>query len=126
MASKRVRRAFIREPVFQAEFVVQKGGSLEGFMKWYAKKLKVNDSVLLQSNPYVKGKFFCHTGSGHAGAIWINDKAGLGIITHECFHAVFNLLKVRGLEVDYSSEEVFAYYQQFLVNEICKKLMGWK
>lgn len=126
MKAKQVRRAFIREPIFQAEFVVQKGGSLVGFIEWYEKKVKVDNSFIAESNPFVKGKFFCHTGSGHAGAIWIHDRAGLGIITHECFHAVFNLLKQRGLEIDYSSEETFAYYQQFLVNEICKKLMGWK
>lgn len=121
-----MRRAFIREPVFQAEFVVQKGGSLESFIDWYKRKIKISAEFVAGSNPHVKGKFFCHTGSGHGGAIWLHDKASLGIITHECFHAAFNLLKARGLEIDYSSEETFAYYQQFLVNEICKKLMGWK
>lgn len=121
-----MRRAFIGEPIFQAEFIVQKGGSLLTFFNWYKKKLKIVDDFIPDENPYCRGRFIYHRGAGHAGIIWLHDKAGVGVITHECFHAVHQLMIDKGIKITEDSEEVFAYYQQFLVNEICRKVLGWK
>ena len=52
--------------------------------------------------------------------IWINDKCSndLSVVVHEAFHVVHNILQHKGLWLTDSSEEVYAYLLQQIVQEI--------
>lgn len=46
------------------------------------------------------------------------ESAQAGIITHECFHAVSAILRKRGIKLTEESEEVYAYYLEWLFKRI--------
>lgn len=47
----------------------------------------------------------------------------IGTITHESWHALFNMFKHMGAQLE---EETVAYHLGYLVNEIVKRVMGRK
>lgn len=51
--------------------------------------------------------------------MWFSEKKpNIGLIAHEVFHAVYNLLERIGIRLSSDSEEAYAYLTQFLINEI--------
>ena len=110
--------------MFNAEFLVQKGGSPNTLLKRYAKKMGI-DPWIIEENTRRMGHF-ASFGKHKGGAIWFADKAGLGTVAHECFHATFQVLRFSGIKLSETSEETYAYYLQFLINKIMVKLFGWK
>lgn len=52
------------------------------------------------------------------GVIWLHPKAGNPQLWHECFHAAHRLLNDRGIWLTDSSEEVYAYFQEWLIKEL--------
>lgn len=110
--------------MFNSEFLAQRGGNPNLVIKRYAKKLGVSPWTI-EENSRRAGHFAAY-GSHKGGAIWLSDKAGLGTVSHECFHATFQVLRHSGLKLSEATEETFAYYLQFLTNKIMVKLFGWK
>lgn len=55
---------------------------------------------------------------------WTNKKH-IEVVVHECFHAVYSCLSNRGIELSTSSEEIFAYLLQYLIEEI-KSGKSWR
>ena len=52
------------------------------------------------------------------GVIWLSKKSA-SMAAHECLHAVHWILQRKGLWLTDSSEEVYAYYIEYLVTQIC-------
>lgn len=114
----------IYEPMFNSEFLVQRGGNPNAVIKKYAKKLHITPWIIEENSR--RTGHFATFGNHKGGAIWLSGKAGLGTVAHECFHATFQVLRHSGIKLNESTEETFAYYLQFLTNKIMTKLFGWK
>ena len=56
-------------------------------------------------------------------AIALTEDASHGVIAHECFHAVCGILKTAGSNLSYDSEEPYAYFLTWLVDEVYKILV---
>lgn len=114
----------VHEPLFNVDIFVQRGGKLNDCIKKYAAKLK-REAWELEENSGRMGHFT--TVIGHkSSCIWLHEKAGLGTVAHESFHATCEILKRSGVKLNTHTEETYAYYLQFLINQILKKLYGWK
>lgn len=51
--------------------------------------------------------------------MWFSEKQpNIGLVAHEVFHAVYNLLERIGIRLSSDSEEAYAYLTQFLIKEI--------
>lgn len=62
-----------------------------------------------------------HETSGLIAVFWFNPGADLAVIAHEVLHAAYWVLKEKGLTLDDSSEEAYAYFTEWLVREIVKR-----
>lgn len=120
----KAKSCIIHEPLFNTDFYVQRGGRLNDCIKAYAKKLKVK-SWEAEENSARMGHY-THVVGHKSGCIWLNEKAGLGTVAHEAFHAMYAALRMSGVKLNKHTEETYAYYLQFLINEILKNLYGWK
>jgi hypothetical protein len=58
--------------------------------------------------------------------IWFNAKPSskicVGIISHEAFHVICHMFRLKGIPISRETEEVFAYNLESLVSEITTKL----
>lgn len=120
----RAKTTIIHEPLFNVDILVQRGGYVNECLKKYAKKLGREAWELEES----KGRMghFASVTNHKSGCIWLHEKAGLGTVAHEAFHATCEILKRSGVKLNSHTEETYAYYLQFLINQILKKLYGWK
>ena len=64
------------------------------------------------------------TMSGHKPTcLWFRDRTpGGGVVAHECLHATYNVLGLSGVSLSDSSEETYAYYLDWMVREIGKRV----
>lgn len=46
------------------------------------------------------------------------------ILLHECFHLSYKILSTAGIELSDETEEVYAYYQQYIFKQIKKLIKG--
>lgn len=124
MGRKKVKTILIDDPVFSSSILVQRGGTAQSLSDRYAKEIGVEPMILRESIGR-KGITLYYDGHKNA-AIWLADDAGLGTVSHEAAHATFWILGFSGFKLSDESEEAYAYYLQFIVNEIVKGLFGWK
>lgn len=56
--------------------------------------------------------------------VWINSgclkRHRVGVLSHECFHVVHNIMQRAGVWLTDSSEEAYTYLLQYIINEIGK------
>lgn len=89
------------------------------------------DETSSKDTPRGDGQSFVivHDNASPMMVIWLPDRAQmrdpywLGVLTHECYHGSFHLLKELGMKSDASSEEAFAYMQSWLVEQCMKRLV---
>lgn len=55
--------------------------------------------------------------------VFFEDKPGLSVLAHEVFHATSRILRMRGVMLDDSSEEAYAYLHGFLFDKVGSKLI---
>lgn len=122
--SVRSRRFKIYEPVYGVEYLVQVGGTEQEAVNAYAKLLGVEPWSVTE-NPARRGMFFCREPAPQGG-IWLHESAWAGVVAHECFHAVAYTMERLKVPLNEGTEEVFAYYLQWMLNEILPKLEVWK
>lgn len=46
------------------------------------------------------------------------------ILSHECLHATFHLLRKRGMRYSKSSEEAHTYFMDFLIENLAEKMLA--
>lgn len=114
----------IDDPIFAASFMVQKGGNHQKLLDKYCQAL-MTDRVLIERSERRCGHFFAYDWH-KGGCIWISNKCSFGTVTHECLHATYHVMRHMDIELNETSEEVFAYYQMWLVNQIMTKLFKWR
>ena len=99
----------IYDPIFKINFYAVKGGSFKKFAEIMKKQLKID-----LGEEKVDGKFIVITNGGiDIGLIWGKRK---GELIHECLHATVWALESKGINMSKETDEVYAYYQQFLLN----------
>lgn len=115
-----MKRILIKDPIYHATFLVQRGGDAQSLIDSLAKRLKVETWQLSKANRY--GHFAAYRPHKDC-AIWLHSRAGVGVLSHECLHAV-NYLFSECLDCSLceKTEEVFAYYIEFLTREITRQL----
>lgn len=120
----KAKSCIIHEPLFNCDFLVQKGGSVNELIDTYSKKTGIVRTPLEEHSGRMGHTISCsHT---KAVGVWLNDRASSGVIAHEVFHAVHSVMHRSGLKLNFQTDETFAYYIQFLVDEITKKLFKGK
>lgn len=120
----KAKSTVIHEPLFNVDIFVQRGGNINDCIKKYAVKLD-REPWTVEENAARMGHFTCLIGH-KSGCIWLNEKAGLGSVAHEAFHATCEILRRSGMKLNVHTEETYAYYLQFLINQILRRLYGWK
>jgi hypothetical protein len=107
---------YLFDPVYHFHWMIVFGGPLQNAIDKYAKRIE-EDSWTVQGNP--KAHFAAYRNKRN-GVIWFESKPkSLAFVAHECFHAtmyVFERLDMKGPTEE--TEEVFAYYLEWLVDNI--------
>lgn len=62
------------------------------------------------------------TPSGDVAVFWFASTSDTAVIAHEALHAVYWILKRKGLTLDEPSEEAYTYYLEWLVREIQNRM----
>lgn len=109
----------IRDPIYNAEFLFQAGGSLEAVIKKYAKWLDI-EVPDTKDHPRREGHF-CASETHKGGVIWVKDLRSVNSLAHECLHATYHIMKNMGIMLNDNSEEAYSYYLGWLVETILKK-----
>jgi len=117
---KTPRSKVITDRIFLVDYYGQRGGTLQSAIDKFAKLIQV-PSWEVAENDNRRGHFTAHS-SHKAGCIWLHEKSGTGIITHEVCHATHHLLKGLLMENFTEVDEVFAHYSGWLATQIVKKL----
>ena len=118
--SKRYKNIIhIWEPVFQSNYYYIIAKDFKEFRQ-IAKKCLNCEVKNTEWKP--KGHTTCFDcGDGTKVLIWAH-KNKIDIIAHECFHAVFQELKVRGISLSMDSDELYCYMLQLLIKSIVEAL----
>ncbi len=58
------------------------------------------------------------------GTIWIKPNADLATLAHECFHATFWIMQMKGIGLSDESEESYSWLLQFFMERIIKFRKG--
>lgn len=56
--------------------------------------------------------------------IWLADPLIQGVAVHEIVHAVHSIMKSRGIQLSDATEEIYAYYQEFLFHSYQEGVLG--
>ena len=115
----KARRFVVDIPLFKMQILVQKGGRLQTMIDRYTRLIGI-PTIKVNESSRRRGHFF-KAASG-VGAIWLHERSSAGALAHEVYHAAFWLLRDRGVRPSASTEEVFAYFHQHLVEAINAKL----
>jgi len=118
------RTATISVDIYSLDIFVQRGGLVNDCIKQYAKLIKVPAWQVEESD--TRQGMFINCDPHKCSAIWLSDKASFGSVTHEVFHLAHHVLAKYGFTLTESSEEAYAYFIQYVTNEIMAKLFGWK
>lgn len=97
---------------------------LKAYISKYSISLCMEEiDVLFNIKPHVKG--FTYTLSSGATIIRLVKKPKVsddyGVVTHEIFHAVDNIMSCVGITLSETSSEVYAYTTQYLTTQIFKQ-----
>lgn len=82
----------------------------------HLESIKEEDGIENFSGLYVDGLQF----------ILLEEGVDVGVVAHECFHATYDILKGRGIEINDSTEEAYAYLLGFLTKQVNKELEKYK
>jgi hypothetical protein len=91
---------------------------IECSQKQYIEKMRLMFRVIMEPGKFA-GRFrVCKKDGKDICVIWINNMAGCDVVAHECFHATYWILNNVGIWLHDSSDEAYAYLQQYLMRKI--------
>lgn len=63
---------------------------------------------------------------GSAPVVWVNSKLPkkekIAALSHEFMHVIIRMFQNKGVEANYETDEFYAYYMEYLMNAVLKKL----
>lgn len=90
---------------------------LDNYNKFYKIKHTEDSNEHLNTN----GMFMCLVEDGLVYyTLFLKEKSDIGIIVHECFHAVMSIAKQKGCIWDDNSDEWYAYCLKETFNDVMK------
>ncbi len=110
----------IWEPVFQSNYYYIIAKDYKEFCV-IAKKCLDCEPQDADWEPMGHTSCFEKKGVGTLVLIWTKEHKA-DVIAHECFHAVFQELKVRGVRLSMDSDELYCYMLQLLMKSILEAL----
>ena len=122
MAKIKPKRFYIHDDIYHISWRVLTGTKEQEAVN-YISKLASIEPVQLEHKLGKQACFYSHT-SLKGGAIWFKDaRPGGALVAHECLHAV-HFLMTHGLDsrLTDDTEEFFAYYLQYLVSQIGRRV----
>lgn len=118
----KICREIVLDEVFGFTWYLQFGGALGSAADWYSKRSGADKFVVIE-NALRLGHFATDTTAPKGGLIWFRDlDAPPQIIAHEAFHASCWVMRCLDCKLDDNSEEVQAYYIEYLVSALSKIL----
>jgi hypothetical protein len=118
-----MKKFSLKDTTYGSDWLVVFGGELYVAINLFCKKFKIPHIEGERTDANRKGHFFTYV-PFRGGLIWFRDiKISPGIIAHESLHATYYVLN-HGLEapLNDSTEEIYAYYHEWLVDSIHNKL----
>jgi hypothetical protein len=116
------RSAVIRDPVYKFGFLAVRGGLWADAARRFARAIGEPPDPHWGAEVNVDGRF-SDCPPHQDGLLWFSDKAGAGVIAHECFHAAMCVFACAGaLPLTAGNDEPFAYYLEWLVREVTRRL----
>jgi hypothetical protein len=116
----------VTEQVYGFAFNIVTGCRLEEAIVHFMRKLKEDIRLykLPKDNDQVTARFFALPLEQNikSGLIWLNEGTSIPLLVHECFHAVCYVFDMLEAELNSSTEELYAYYLNWLVEESMKCL----
>ena len=113
----------MRIPIFSTTVTLMWGGDWEVWEaeKYWAEKIvKAKWDGEEGDKRKLWGAHF-HLEGGTDCALWFHkERPSLATVSHEVFHAVANILRKTGVTFSKDSEEVYAYFNDWLVTEVGK------
>ena len=119
----RPRSFVIQDPVFRTSHLIGCGLSLPIVIRKFEKLSK----LVIPKENYEPGtsnaRMIARCGSGGSGLIWFREACpSASIIAHEAFHLAYFVLSERDTPLCEATEEVYAYFQQFIITQIVNKV----
>lgn len=118
-----MRAHILRSNVLNAEVIVYSGCSRKEALKDMKDNLKGEHvKAFIKSLKGADGaEGYCT--SVHANVfIWVENDIttpkGVGVLAHEALHAAISIMQVLGITVTDQTEEIMAYFIQFIVTEV--------
>lgn len=119
MPSKQKRFHF-QDHIYQTDWHLAVGGDAQKAATWWTTYWELPHFET--SNGRSNGKFISHTHI-KGGLFWFPFKPSHRTIVHETMHGTARLFsEFLGVKLKTHTEEVYAYYQDWLFREICKRL----
>lgn len=108
-------------PLYKTDMLVCLGISIDKWAKRYGEEF--NATLDSRSSSAEACCFRKEPGVSSVCCLWFaNRNPPASTIAHEVFHAACTVLWAKGLSLDGSSEEAFAYLIEFLTSEITRRL----
>jgi hypothetical protein len=63
-------------------------------------------------------KLGCYASEGDYDYLWLASSEDLGVLVHEISHLVFDVLSSRGIKLNRSTSEAYAYYTEWWFTQI--------
>jgi hypothetical protein len=120
-----MKRFVVTDPIFDVDYLVQIGGDLNDAIKAFAKRLGV-EVWMVETSETTYGHFAA-VDPYSCGCIWLkSQESALFTLIHEIEHAVGHAFRKKGIPPCEQTEEVYAYYKEWLAKEISKKWLRKK
>lgn len=124
MKKKKINYFIVEVDLYKVDVMVV-GGDIEGAIEWLSNK-NVTDSDIesIKSNSNDQGNVLLLSNNAIYLHVMDREKTNFwtSVLVHEVFHAASFLLKSKGIELDESSEEAYAYLIEFIYYKIMEQL----
>ena len=125
MKKKKINYFIVEVDLYKVDVMVVVVGDIEGAIEWLSNK-NVTDSDIesIKSNSNDQGNVLLLSNNAIYLHVMDREKTNFwtSVLVHEVFHAASFLLKSKGIELDESSEEAYAYLIEFIYYKIMEQL----
>lgn len=106
-------------PIYGVSILVIWGCTFKKFEQYCRQEIGMDDFNINGSDEWVGGVWqYSDADSGLCLMLWMKKTNDLSTLVHELAHLVIPIFESRCIPITPANEETFAYYQQFLFNEI--------
>jgi len=113
------RRCIFHDDIFITSWAVQRGGTKQEAVDWYCKLVKAEQFKVEDKDSYA---CFYQAPFRKNGLLWFDKNQGAGGICHEVMHAVIHFMDNLDIKISQDTEELAAYYAEWLTKTIVKRL----